>query len=321
MRVFHEGQSKTQGGIVSDWEMVAEYDWFKVGRKKLPNKNSRLNELVISLPESGYEIRSPMTVAIDTCIQVSRKFAGPYTLLVSGGVDSQAMMLAWKYSGIPFKAVHYRYGQYNNEDTTSLLQFALIQNIPIEIRSFDVIKYINSTQYIDDAIKFDCVSPHILTYMKFISNHAETCVLSGNFILSGNAGLNWTILGLHRYRLLEKPNLVPFFFFDNPHIASMFAGSEYTDPDAHLNKRVNGDAWYSQKCDILKRAGFDVIPQRTKLTGFECIKSFYDDSTVPGRTRIKYSNMPSKRPFDLLYRYSLFDHLLLGRYSDITDLR
>lgn len=304
---------------MSDWEMVGHINWADLLRKKLPNKNIRMNSLIISLPDFFETNDSPMDISVRTCHDIKAKHKGPYTLLVSGGVDSQAMMLAWKNSGIPFRAVHYSYTNLNNVDTQTLHQFSLKHQIPVEIRVFDVLSYFKSDSYIKDACEYDCVSPHILSYIKFTSKHQETCIMSGNFIISGNSGLNWTILGLDRFRRDKKNNFVPFFFFNNPHIASCFDSKGKLSDE--LGVRVTDKDWYTLKCQMLINSGFDIIPQKNKMTGFEIIKEMYDSHSVPSHLRIKYAHLPSKRPFDLLLRYSLFDKLPLGQYSDITEMR
>lgn len=304
---------------MSDWEMVDHFNWVDLYRKKMPNKNPRMNSLILSLPNSPEINDSPMDIAIKTCHDIRSEHKGPYTLLVSGGVDSQAMILAWKNSGIPFRAVHYSYMNLNNEDTQTLHQFSIKHQIPIELKMFDVLAYFKSNEYTKDASDYDCISPHILSYIKFTSKHRETCIMSGNFILSGNAGLNWTILGLHRFQSSKKSNFVPFFFFHNPQIASCFDGKAFLDNS--IGPIITDKEWYILKCRIFKNAGFDIVPQKSKLTGFETIKKMYDTYDVPSKLRIKYAHMPSKRPFDLILRYKLFSDLPLGPYSDITELR
>jgi hypothetical protein len=50
-----------------------------------------------------------------------------------------------------------------------------------------------------------------------------------------------------------------------------------------------------------------VIPQDNKYTGFERVKEFYDQyhSKIPKSVKLKYASRPSKRAYDLLFRYPL----------------
>ena len=71
----------------------------------------------------------------------------------------------------------------------------------------------------------------------------------------------------------------------------------------------SGMTIYDIKINRFKQAGFPVIPQQNKFSGFEKIKDYYDKvpNLVTLKDRLQYANKPSKRAFDIAFRYKLAD--------------
>lgn len=289
--------------------------WFRVYREETPNQNARLNPLVLDFRTNELIDRDAMQSAVDAVNVIRERYPAPYTLFASGGIDSQAMMLAWKMSGAEFKVAHYSYGT-NTTDTSFIVDFCVTHRIPFDLLIFDAKSFIESEELVKLAKRYDCSSPQILTYIKFASMHPETCIMAGNFIDGLNAGLNWTILALERFAAMDKPNFVPFFFLSTPALAYSFA-EEYRKAvyrNYHSQPRILDG--YTSKVEAYLAAGFQVKPQSSKLTGFEEIKASYDSVKIDARTKMKWFKMPSKRAFDILYRYALYDSI--GLYSEHT---
>ena len=296
--------------------------WIQIYRKSTPSENQRLNELVIDA-RVDYEItcKPGIAEALDAIKKITEEYPAPYTLFCSGGVDSQAMLWAWHISGVPFRAVHYSYNNLNDHDTDHLKLFCDRYNIHLEIINFDPIEFWKTEEYIELAKKVDCASPHILTYIKMASFHKETCILAGNFLEPEVTSLNYTILGLDRYRKLIKPNFLPFFFLHTPELAYSFLKLYIKNVDKEEFRKdiVIMPGWhYQSKCVTYQQSGFPVIPQEAKQSGFEKIKDMLDSEKVPSYLRLKYHSKLSKRPMDLLYRYALHDHI--GDYTEKTEV-
>jgi len=283
--------------------------WFNTYRKI---EGDRTSALVFDFStKDDITVSSPLIESHKAIQKITETHHGPYTLLASGGVDSQAMLYAWKTSGVQFSVVHYSYGN-NIEDNDTLREFCTIHDIDYEIRYFDVEKFIKSIEYVEMAKQYDCASPHILTYVKLVSMHDETCIMAGNYIDNYTASLNYTILGLDRYRQISKENFVPFFLCCTPELAYSFIDNYNNTPDDFTNRG------YYKKVLAYELSDFPVISQSNKLSGFEAFKDKYDTRKIDGRIKLKWGAMPSKRPFDIIYRYGLFDVLPLGFYSEST---
>lgn len=289
--------------------------WYTTRFADKPNANHRLNPLIVDFSTEESLGGWALDNAVAAVHRIVEQHAGPYTLLASGGIDSQAMILAWKESGIPFSVVHYNYGT-NIEDIESLMRFCCSYGIPASVRFFEAQQFIESPQLIELAKRYDCNSPQILTYIRFTQQHPETCIMAGNYIGLQGGAFNWTILGLQRFADLDKPNFVPFFFLSTPQLAYSFLEQEL------VNKRtmLPAHSEYAIRVKTYQDCGFRVIAQSAKRTGFEAIKQSYDAAKVPARVKLKWAHQPSKRPFDLLYRYSLLDHIPDGQYTDTFKL-
>lgn len=263
-----------------EWDQIHEL-WIKY---RTPDKNSH-----------------PILAAINTVNSIVEEYPAPYTLMCSGGVDSQGMMWSWLISGKPFEVVTVRYlvggVVFNDHDLGELKLFTDRHRIPVRYIDFDIIDFLEH-RLKSVSEKYDCDSPQICTYMEMISEITKgTILFSGNFMgMLGGAEINYTVLGLHRYSLLNNNNeraVIPFFFAHDPDLGSAFLPV--------IQKTT------ITKEQVYKDAGFPIIPQKKKYNGFEKVKEYYDQFTdrVTVKDRLRYSNQPSKRVFDLLFRYPL----------------
>jgi hypothetical protein len=281
---------------------------------------SRTNPLLIDFRiKEDIFINSAIDNAISAVNDIVNKYPPPYTLLVSGGIDSQAMMYAWKLSLHEFNVVHYNYGNdYNKDDTNSLVEFCNIHRIPYKVNYFDAEQFITSELLTDYALRYDCSSPQILSYIKFCENHKnETIIMAGNYITSSTCGINYTLCGLDRFSKTTHNNFVPFFFLYTPQLAySFYMYDDELKTKTYTN--TDGFDWYDIRVNTYKHHGFPVIRQKQKLTGFEIIKEKFDSLYVSAIDRLRYNKYPSKRPFDILYRYKLYEKI--GKYTELVDV-
>jgi hypothetical protein len=271
-----------------------------------------------SKDENMYLDMSKLTTNTKPLLEVSTRviqtiastYPGPYQLMATGGIDSQAMIWCWHHSGIPFTITTFRYigaetyAQYlNQHDTVQLEQFCDKLNIKIQYLDFNVIDFIENhmTKY---ASEYHCTSPQICSHMKMceILNDNGTVLLSGNFNV--DFVYNYTILGLKRYTDKTKKPIIPFFFLHDPELAGI------TTP-----KRLTHNNAYEKKIQFYRELGIPIIPQPNKQSGFEIIKDYYDSRTdlkISFKEKLRYSNKPSKRKFDIMFRY---------RYHDLIPYR
>jgi hypothetical protein len=283
--------------------------WIKTGWGKnyspAMNKNSLFH---INFSEIKISSRPIVDVATETIKRISEEYPEPYYLMASGGVDSQSMIWLWENSGVPYKVISFKYIHddviYNSHDLDQLDEFSVKNNIPVTYKYFDPINFFEN-ELLSYATKFHCTSPQICTHMKLSENLSDgTVIFSGEF--GGHNIYTYTIFGLKRYTDISKRCVVPFFYLHDAELAGVIK---------RCDAATTIDSGYLHKVASIHNAGIPVIPQIQKYTGFEKIKDFYDEQSyrVSIQDRIQYSEMPSKRVFDILFRYKLTDTI---KYKD-----
>lgn len=286
--------------------------WIKLGWGKDCSSDPAENStFCVNLSQMIYSDKSLLEVSSECIKKITEEYPGPYYLCASGGVDSQSMIWCWLNSGVPFTVVSFQYIHdgvlYNEHDLEQLEQFSLKYDIPVEYKYFDPIHFVETDLY-SYATKYQCTSPQICTHMKMSEEITDgTVIFSGNF--SAHSHYDYTIFGIKRYADLSGRSIIPFFFLHDAELAGVIS-----KVDVQKAQTVVDDP-YQMKIETLRKAEVPVIPQPRKYTGFEKIKEYYDQqkSRITAHERIKFSNMPSKRVFDILFRYRLTDTI---KYED-----
>lgn len=241
-----------------------------------------------------------LEAAVETVNYICQNYPAPYTLMLSGGVDSQAMLYAWIKSKQKFETFSAIYtDNINLFDVVTIQEFADRYGIKINYVNFDVVNFLE-TEHKIYSDKYICGSPHFTTYMKLsdLVGHGTT-IFSGSFIIRGRIQYFWSRneLGLLHYAILGKKNCVPFFFNETQNLTYAFRHNGLPD--------VVND--YYNKVTMYQYNNFPVIPQADKFSGFEKLKERYDTIEHPLLESLKSDILaktgnPSRRNFDLLYR-------------------
>jgi hypothetical protein len=280
-------------------------NWIKTGwGKDFSSKFSPYKNFHIDMSDIVISHRPLLEVSNRVINQISKKYPSPFNLFVSGGVDSQSMLWCWLNSGVPFTAYSAKLldsqGKvYNEHDYETLVQFAKKHNIKINFLEFDIFDFLEN-RLMSYAVKYTCTSPQLTAHMS-ISEMVDngTNIFSGNFM--PGATYNFTILGLYRYSLLSGYSFIPYFLMHDAELIGCLV--QYDD-----NKNIRDPCPYERKLSNLEKAGIPIIPQETKYTGFEKIKDYYDtNNDVTYRDKIQFNHLPSKRPFDIMFRYRLYN--------------
>ncbi len=250
---------------------------------------------------------SPLEAAHLTVKYITERYPPPYTLMLSGGVDSQATLYAWHTSGVEFKTLSAIYNEnLNNHDLQTIIEFSKQLNIDINFINFDLFNFL-FTEHESYVHKYRCGSPHMTTFMKISEHITEgTVIMSGNFILPGQQVLPITKnnFALYRYAKENQKSMVPFFFLETDQLA--FSFDKY---GVFINPRTvpgNQQPMVDTKVNLYHKGGFPVISQNQKLTGFEQVKNYFDANfkhlvTLQDKLSIT-PQVSSKRTFDLLLR-------------------
>jgi len=239
-----------------------------------------------------------LDAAIKAVVYISENYPPPYTLLLSGGVDSQAMLWAWHKSKVPYKTLSAVYNHnLNDHDLETIRTFAANHDISINFTDFDLFNFLE-TEYESYSDKYFCGSPQICTFMKIADGVKEgTVIMSGNFIQRDQIVIPRNVAGLWHYKKLSNRNVIPYFFLETEDLAWAF--NEYS---WEVPVKFN----YDVKVKTYQNFDFPIIPQEKKYNGFEKVKDWYDTNykkPIPLENKVaKIMGQGSNRTFDLLYR-------------------
>lgn len=288
-------------------------NWMKFGwGNTLSNTFNENLKFHVDMSSVQTTSKSLLEVSSRVILEIAEKYPPPYYVMVSGGIDSQAMLWCWMNSNVPFTPIAVKYTgaeEYklilNQHDLAELDTFATQHEIDITYLELNVIDFLER-ELEEYAIKYQCTSPQLCTHMKMSEIVSDgTTIFSGNFI--DDFAYNYTILGLKRYADISGKKCIPYFFLHDSELAGF------------RHKPMFGSA-YEKKIQFYTSLNIPIIPQLKKQTGFEVIKDYYDtrtDLVVATSDRMRFASMPSKRKFDLLFRYELtkkikyHDHLVI----------
>ena len=191
-------------------------------------------------------------------------------ITLSGGVDSQAVMLAAHLSKTPFQVYSLRFN--NNLNEHDLLAGQLLANklkIDINYVDINILNFYTSERYLNYIHPYRNCSPQIAALLWFyeqLGTTSQYVVASANPVIKhGNAfeGVNnYTLFAWERYSRINNVPIVGSFLWYSPELF----GSLYRKFD-----EVQTDL-YTTKCSIYQENGFEVIPQTQKYNGFEKVK-------------------------------------------------
>jgi hypothetical protein len=243
--------------------------------------------------------KTGLEAAQDAIEAIIKKFPPPYHIMISGGIDSQAMLYAWNKFGKDFIPTHVTYnGNMNRHDTAYVSEFAQKENIDINYIDFDLLSFLEN-EYDSYANAYECSSPQITAYIRMTKGLAGTVIFGGNFLLSSG----WSYNKVQHALTLEsyKRSLIPFFFLSYPELA-------YSAIRLKNMPKVDG---YQSRVLHYQLNGFPVVPQDKKYSGFELVKDYYDTELkhlLTPNLKLRYGVIKaSKRTFDLVLRYPYED--------------
>jgi hypothetical protein len=254
-----------------------------------------------------------------TIEHIIKNYPPPYHIMVSGGIDSQSMLYAWKLFGKNYIPTSVIYNDYLNEhDLVTLDTFSQEQNIPIEYLKFDLLKFYE-TEYDNICEKYKCRSPHFGAHLGMTEHLPGTCIFSGDCLSKYTANIRYNNICM--YESTKYRSVVPYFFMHSPEIAY----SKSFVAKIHKRKKLDYpdmQQLYQEKASLMIDEGFPIVPQQAKYTGFEKVKDLYDEEyqhLITPKTRLKYAHKMSKRTYDILLRYPYEDKYGTPNFRYITN--
>jgi hypothetical protein len=190
-------------------------------------------------------------------------------ILLSGGIDSQALALYLKKRNINYETLFADY-KFNKEDKQFARKIGInhIKKLDLDYLFFD--KKIHLEFY----KKYNCTSPQIAVHL-FIIDYALTQFPEYNILMPSmpiyrlqtkNYMPDYNELGYQRYKNIKKINNFYPYFFINFDIATKLSQLQ-----SHNNNWCNP---YTKKFLLYHELGLQVYQQSACLTGFENYKIY-----------------------------------------------
>lgn len=239
----------------------------------------------------------------------------PYRIMVSGGVDSQAMLYAWKLFGKDYipTCIVYNY-RLNEDDFFVLDEFSKKQDVSIEYIDFDLLKFYKSRFY-ELIEKYESISPHFISHLGMTENLSGTIIYSGDRLNSNAGNISKANLCLYKASL-ERP-IIPYFFLHTPELA-------YSEMYENIIEGNFIASDYEKKVSAYQNSGFPIIKQLKKYTGFERVKDYFENHLshlVNPRLKLVYGNKKksSLKVYDLVLRYPYEDQYGVEKFKYILN--
>lgn len=229
---------------------------------------------------------------------------GPITLCLSDGVDSQCLLQSFVQAKVPCRAVSVRFEQGLNEfDLRHVGPMCRKWGVSHTFVDLDIIKFFSEGKSLDYAAEMECSSPQLAVHFWLMDQLDGVPVWSWNppWIDVSKERLeercwlpNRKYWGYVRYGQKRQRPLVPFFFIHSPRQTA----AALATPTAQALLRRAGSAAtqdqmnYTHKVQIYREGGFQVVPQKSKCTGFERVK-----------TAMMWRLNTEVPVFDVIYRY------------------
>lgn len=300
--------------------LYSEENYLQISQNFL-NNSKKFYEINMPQPYFKSEISANFQFKA-FCIQAAKAINSQfekYYLLFSGGVDSQAMVLSFLMAEIRPRVIVLRYpnktgGFFNNDDIESAEAFLKkhSQITDIQFLDLDLLSFYETGQHWLYAEKYKCSSPQLTVHMWAQDLINQPCLLSWNipniYTHKSRPAIltpNFKFFSYLRFLEINSKAGVPFFFLYYPEMfyASLLLPSlrqefKKTLPPNYITP-------YRTKVSAYNEAGFEVVAQKQKFTGFEQFKIYYSQLKCP--TDQDFFNRSFRYPLEKKFD----DHVLL----------
>ena len=261
----------------------------------------RIDGLTIDL-STDIKYLTTLDAAELTVKSIMRDFPPPYRIMVSGGIDSQTMLYAWKLFGKDYIPTSIEYSNgFNDHDLITLKAFAQQESIEIEYVNFDILDFFKD-RFFYIVEKYHCCSPQFAAHIGMSEPLDGTCVFSGDRLDENVCHI--TSKNICMLEAAQDRPIVPYFFMHTPEISYSLLYEH-----GNLTTGIEQETFYDYERKVLSytKSGIPVIAQPTKYTGFEKVREYYDNNFAHLRTpKLKltyFKQYPRHCMFDLLLRY------------------
>jgi hypothetical protein len=232
--------------------------------------------------------KSPFEEACAAAMMIGGKLTDP-VLCLSGGLDSEAMALAFIAAGVRFSAAIMNIENGLNEyDICVAKNFCRKFAIKYQEINLPARQILQNSQHIEIAEKFRTLSPERALFIMFLQKIAGHPVLAGEIFRKETSGGSIQMccpkdrdLAYWRYFVDCDIEGIPYFHYYTPELTlSFMANTSVSHPDKEkIDWKGRHSDFYEHKLQIYREAGFaveDTDLRKQKWHGYEGLKIFFD---------------------------------------------
>ena len=290
-------------------------DWLDVsGMMMRTGRHHKLNLDYSFFDNIRFDDVSLKQYRIDAAKLCAESLGNKPALCFSGGVDSQAMIMAWREANLNADIFILRFdNDLNSQDYNHAIEFCKKIGIDYNVINIDITNFLSRENY-NIGIKYKSASPHFNVHYKLVEilrDRGYTGVCFGGQAPNKNFntwGKNFEKNPLNFVRIqdvFEIPVQGSFLsYYPQLAWAITLLTESFDEDQKPENTRTEKDFTrlinirYPLKVLGYQRAGFPVIPQETKFTGFELVKKYFENLTGDGWTFEKRFRFPLAKLFD-----------------------
>lgn len=279
-----------------------------------PHKVNLSTEFFTNLKFDSESVRQ---YRIDAAIRCAETLGEKPALCFSGGIDSQAMIQCFYEAGLKFDIIILTFNDgLNTQDSDHAKMYCESKGYPYIELPIDIVSYLTRENY-QTSEYYKSVSPHFNTHYKmaeilFSKGYTGVCCGGLTPVYEGNYyGHNFDKKPFHFVKVQDKfkGRFQGSFLSFSPELCwAITLQCEIFEPGAELYESTKMRIWeieqqmnavrYQHKIDSYLKVGFDIIPQEQKYTGFEKVKTYFQELTGDGWTFERKFRHPLTHAFD-----------------------
>ncbi|AGH96760.1 hypothetical protein [Pseudobdellovibrio exovorus] len=231
----------------------------------------------------------PFDEAVRAAQLIGERLRDP-VLCLSGGLDSEAMALAFLAAKVPFRAAIMVFSNdLNLYDIQHALDFCSEHNVPLQKIEIDPVEFLKQEQHLSLSSKYRTLSAERALYIHFLSQVKGEPVLGGEILRFESPQDHVELacpkdrdFSYWRYFLATQRKGIPYFHYYTPELTfSFMAHTSVSKKEFYqTNWTAKHSEFYQNKLQIYREAGFSIVDRparQQKWHGYEQLKISFDN--------------------------------------------
>lgn len=229
---------------------------------------------------------SPFEEAVAAAQQISEQLGPSLTLCLSGGLDSEAMALAFIAAQVSFDVTTLRFrNDLNAQDVGRAVEFCQKHGLKQQFIDLDAVSFFEKNEFRPYLATYFCPSAEVATQLWFAEQIKRPFVWGGEAFRLFVKDMEPSLQAISEveavmFRLIKNKGLkaIPNFHFYSPELAWSFI-KRSLEYKSHFYESDRSAGFLSEKAAYYRACGFPLVDnpnRKEKLHGFEGLKNYFD---------------------------------------------